>query len=112
MRTTPMADREPTAGEFFARWAQDGANPFGGPVDSSAAPALTSDDLVAIGRLVAPLFGDRPLGGVTLGELAGLPALLESRGVPPEASRAACRALGNALRSAILALPDTPRPAS
>ena len=94
---------EPTAREFLNRWADEHA--------SRRSPrrgvrgGLTRTDVAAVTRHVAPLLGDRPLGGVTLGEIARLPALLEARGLPPEASRSACRALGSALRDAMRAWP-------
>lgn len=105
--------REPTAGEFLARWASEGVT--SSRIVADAAPAaspspeyaLTGDDVAAVAHHVAPLFGDRPLGGLTFGELAALPALLEAHGFAPEASRAACRALGSAIRTELLAWPDT-----
>ena len=109
---TPI--REPTAGEFLARWASEGVT-TSSRIPADAAPtasppseyALTGDDVAAVAHHVAPLFGDRPLGGLTFGELAALPALLEAHGFAPEASRAACRALGSAIRTELLAWPDT-----
>jgi hypothetical protein len=98
---------EPTAEEFLARWATESAAiPLLADAASSEA-ALSGEDLAAVARHVAPLFGDRPLGGLTFGELAALPALLEAHGFAPEASRAACRALGSAIRAELLAWPDT-----
>ena len=108
----PFASREPTAQEFFARLASEEFLPTVRHGDSREAPELTSGDLAAVARLVAPLFGDRPLAGLTLGEIAQLPAILEARGMGASESRVACRALGTALRSAILDLPDHPPPAS
>lgn len=110
--TAPVAPpreqpREPTAEQFLARWARESVAPGAGIGDSPDSPLLTSDDLAAVARYVSPLFGDRPLGGLTFGELAGLPALLESHGFDPDASRAACRALGSAIRSELLTWPDT-----
>ena len=98
--------REPTAEQFLARWARESVAPAAG-VGDSPQPSLTSDDLAAVARYVSPLFGDRPLGGLTFGELAGLPALLESHGFDAEVSRAACRALGSAIRSELRTWPDT-----
>ena len=98
---------EPTAEQFLARWARESVAPMAGFGDSPDSPQLTSDDLAAVARYVSPLFGDRPLGGLTFGELAALPALLESHGFDPEASRAACRALGSAIRSELHTWPDT-----
>jgi hypothetical protein len=106
----PQAAREPTAREFFAQLASDRALPVHSGGDTRPTDDLSPAELAAAARLVAPLFGDRPLGGLTLGELAELPALLESSGMGPDASRQACRALGNALRSAIIALPDSRSP--
>jgi hypothetical protein len=121
LRAVPSADavapQEPTAQEFFARWAR-GAVPTWRPLAPADDPApatvpasaaehvLTGDELAAVARHVAPIFGDRPLGALTFGELAALPALLESHGFAPEASRAACRALGSAIRSELSARPD------
>ena len=98
----------PTAREFLNRWAGERASPRS-PTRCALAGGLTTTDLAAVTRHVAPLLGDRPLGGVTLGDIARLPALLEARGLPPDASRSACRALGSALRDAMRAWPaDTP----
>ena len=101
------ARREPTGAEFLARWATEGAALPPVADAASTESALTGEELAAVARYVAPLFGDRPLGGLTFGELAALPALLEAHGFAPEASRAACRALGSAIRSELLAWPDT-----
>jgi hypothetical protein len=90
----------PTAREFLTRWASARAAECATP-RAEAEGRLTTHDVAAVTRHVAPLLGDRPLGGVTFGDLARLPALLEARGVPPDASRSACRALESALRSAI-----------
>lgn len=104
----PLQGREPSADEFLARWARDcsSAPIVGG---ASAEAALTADELALVARYAAPLFGPRPLGGLTFGELAALPALLEAHGFAPEASRAACRALGAAIRAALLAWGPEPR---
>lgn len=104
--TGALPGGEPTALEFFTRLAADHRRPsaYGEPREAEDA------DLAVIARLAAPLFGDRPLAGITLGELAGLPAMLEARGMTADASRLACRALGSALRTAILALPNGRRP--
>jgi hypothetical protein len=110
------ADVGPTAREFLTRWADERAAECTAPrADDAGCEAeghradgrLTARDVAAVTRHVAPLLGDRPLGGVTFGELARLPALLAARGVPPEASRSACRALESALRSAIRDWPES-----
>ena len=102
----PTQEQEPTADEFLARWARDcAAAPIASP--GGAETGLTTEELELVARFAAPLFGHRPLGALTFGELAALPALLEAHGFAPEASRAACRALGGAIRAALLAWPDT-----
>ena len=104
--TEAAPEQEPSADEFLAHWAREyAAAPATAGPDGD--PPISAEELARVARYAAPLFGHRPLGGLTFGELAALPTLLEAHGFAPEASRAACRALGSALRAALVAWPDT-----
>ena len=79
---------------FLVAWAEARAG-------ERPAPALSLPEVAMVTRRVALLLGDRPLRGVTLGDLAGLPSLLIEGGMDPSVARSACRELGAALRAAI-----------
>lgn len=96
---------EPTTMEFVVRWAKDQLA-TSSHTRGAGSDGLTLHDVAVVTRQVARIFGDRPLAGVTLGEIAQLPVLLEQTGLSPDVSRSACRAIGSALRVAIRQWPD------
>ena len=90
---------ELTTLEFVAGWADEqGAV---SPQLRTPVGALSLPEVALVTRHVARLFGDRPLGGITFGELARLPGMLQDAGMSPGLARDACRALGGALHTAI-----------
>lgn len=84
---------------FIVAWAEERAAAWreGG----AGQCALTPPVFASVARQAARLFGGRPLGELTFGELARLPALLEAGGMDPELARSASRDFGVALRRAI-----------
>ena len=92
-----IGNAESSTLHFIVAWARERS----GDRRHRAATALTPPEVAVVVRQAACLLGDRPLQGVTLGDLARLPALLERGGMEPASARAACREIGRALRAAM-----------
>jgi hypothetical protein len=108
VRTAVGTTRESGSGDrttlqFIVAWAEERLNDACGRGDGGRrrATELSPPQVAAVVRGAALLLGDRPLGHVTFGDLARLPALLEEGGMSPDAARSASREIGLALRGAL-----------